>query len=324
MAMADNTRKRKQEFVEPKPINTSWSDFVYSSPSSPQQQQAQTQDFSLDTIFQHHYQPPSVPTSTSGTEQQHRRHSVAVGEMQYHSIDKMNYWNTNQEFEQLINNTGQHSLPSSWSSSSSVTVDGPMMHRRAMSLRLDNLPIHQHQHHQHQQQEDIYHRNNSISTTSPTTPAFFSPSFLDALKHDEDHNQTYSDDIIHDFMFNQQQQQQQQSTITPSVINGNDQVNNLTNWLLNQPVSPSSTSSHSPSNNNLTFQQQHPSIPEEEDDHIIKEEEIEVNTETDQHNMNCTVLKPLVQKYLFTFENEKTITILTSKVAQKSYGTEKR
>ncbi|KAI9267252.1 hypothetical protein EDC94DRAFT_602740 [Helicostylum pulchrum] len=362
MAMADNTRKRKQEFVEPKPINTCWSDFVYSSPNSPQQQQNiqqqqqqniqhQQQDFNLDTIFHNQHD--------------HRRHSVSVGDMQFHSLDKLG-WNNN-ELEQLLTGGSGNSLPSSWSSSSSMTVDNggngnnnnaPIIHRRAMSLRLDNLPIH---HQQHSTEPIDMHRA-SISTASPTTPAFFSPSFLDALKQDDEmmvdnsfesaHH--FSDDLIHDFMMNQQQQQQQQqqSTITPSVISTGDEVNNLTNWLLNQPptitttkrksCSSSSSSSTSPLHNASpsppatttsiqTYQQQHPSIPEEEDEEDIdlearnrNKQQLDISSRVLQGTHNASTLKPLVQKYLLTFENERKITILTSKVAQKSYGTEKR
>ncbi|KAI8078473.1 hypothetical protein BDF21DRAFT_420595 [Thamnidium elegans] len=277
--------------------------------------------------------------------------------MQFHSLDKLG-WNNN-ELEQLLTTGSGNSLPSSWSSSSSVTVDNgnnnnaPIIHRRAMSLRLDNLPIH----HQHSTEPIDMHRA-SISTASPTTPAFFSPSFLDALKQDDDilmdnsfesaHH--FSDDLIHDFMMNQQQQQQQQqqqSTITPSVISTGDEVNNLTNWLLNQPpnitmtkrksCSSSSSSSTSPPHNASpspptsiqTYQQQHPSIPEEEDEDMDLEarnrnKQLDISSRIIQGTNNASTLKPLVQKYLTTFENERKITILTSKVAQKSYGTEKR
>ncbi|KAI9481070.1 MAG: hypothetical protein EXX96DRAFT_565265 [Benjaminiella poitrasii] len=68
----------------------------------------------------------------------------------------------------------------------------------------------------------------------------------------------------------------------------------------------------------------YPSIPEEEeDDH----EGIETPYRTDlilQGANNAAIIKPMIQKYLEDFQGERKITILTSRVAQKSYGTEKR
>lgn len=285
MTSTDNTRKRKGEFVEPKPINTSWTDYVYSSPNSPQQQQ--DYDHILNQV------------------NNERRHSVSVAEMNFHSFDKLN-WNSNE-----LALSGGNSLPSSWSSSSS---DHPMIHRRAMSLRLDNLPL---------QQSDMHRA--SISTASPTTPAFFSPSFLDALKHEDDMMDTsfehpLTDDLIQNFMMNQQ------STITPSVINTGE-VNNLTNWLLNQS-SPTKRSASPPAS--PIYQKQHPSIPEEEDEDMmeldknrIKQLDIPSRIAVQGSNSDA-IMKPLVQKYLSTFQDERKIMIHTSKVAQKSYGTEKR
>jgi hypothetical protein len=43
-----------------------------------------------------------------------------------------------------------------------------------------------------------------------------------------------------------------------------------------------------------------------------------------QNAMNTAKMKPLIQQYLSGHGEEKTVVILTSKVAQKSYGTEKR
>jgi hypothetical protein len=389
MTTADTaTRKRKQEFETPK-VNTSWSDFVYSSPNSPQQHQQaqqqqhqQQQDFDLvDPIFS-----ASNPQTNDFNMGDNRRHSVTVAEMHFHSFDKQHQYN-NESLEQLLN-SNNNSLPSSWSSSSSSTEQQqqlqqqPLLHRRAMSLRLDNL--HQPPQPQQTQPIDMQHRASisSNSIASPTTPAFFSPSFLDALKQDDDmmldqhHHQQqhhfdngnhhFSDDLIHDFMMNQQQQQQQQQTITPSVIStGDDEVNNLTNWLLNQPQQPqqqqhnfyqqkrksstsstsSSMSTHSPPHQqqqqspspiNYQPQQVHPSIPEEGEgeENDDQQQDYPRNTKQmiDQHisarmiqgTNNASMMKPLIHKYLDTFENERKIMILTSKVAQKSYGTEKR
>ncbi|KAI7887732.1 uncharacterized protein EV154DRAFT_484822 [Mucor mucedo] len=245
--------------------------------------------------------------------------------MNFHSFDKMG-WNN----QDLVMNASGNSLPSSWSSSSSSDPN-PMIHRRAMSLRLDNLPIQQHM--------DMHHRA-SISTASPTTPAFFSPSFLDALKQDDDimmdtsfeNHHGLTDDLIHNFMMNQQEQ----STITPSVINTGE-VNNLTNWLLNGDSPNTTTSSSSPplvqtnSSPSPPIQSflQHPSIPEEEDEDMDSHEKQRTRLEIASRMIppvpnNAIAIKPLVQKYLSTFENEQKVMIHTSKVAQKSYGTEKR
>lgn len=348
------TRKRKQE---------NWSDFVYSSPNSPQQQLShqhqQHHDFNIDSIF-----------STTSHEHENnagsRRHSVTVGEMHFHSFDKPQGYH---DLEQLLG----ASLPSSWSSSSSgaSTIQNNnnnnnidvIPHRRAMSLRLDTLtqPIDMHR--------------ASVSTASPTTPAFFSPSFLDALKQEDDimfdSNNQFSNDMIHDFMMStstptattatptttSSSATTTTTTITPSVINTGDDVNNLTNWLLNQPTtnhnnggnvvkrkssttstatsstSPSSSSIHmistpSPPSASMTslYQQQHPSIPEEEDEDIDTNllRNSTINSRIIQGTNNSSIMKPLIQKYLGTLEDERKVIILTSKVAQKSYGTEKR
>ena len=65
------TRKRKQDEMN-STLPTNWTDFIYSTPSSP----------SIDNLFdQHSYSFDS----SSGTNS--RRHSVAVGELDYHSFD---------------------------------------------------------------------------------------------------------------------------------------------------------------------------------------------------------------------------------------------
>lgn len=275
--MTTDTRKRKQEF---------WSEFVYSSPNSPQPQAAYQNELNFDHILNH---PESILN---------RRHSVAVGEMHFHSFENKPQQNYN-ELEQLLG----ASLPSSWSSSNS---SHSIPHKRAMSLRLDTHPMEMHR--------------PSISTASPTTPAFFSPSFLDALKHEDDPN--FSDDFFN-------------NTIAPTAINTNDDIN----WLLNAPPPPSrklstSSSTSSPPLHMIstpsppsTMIYQHPSIPEEED------EDMDANHSKNnlilgrimQGETNMSILKPLIQKYItHQFQDERKVMIFTSKVAQKSYGTEKR
>jgi hypothetical protein len=49
-----------------------------------------------------------------------------------------------------------------------------------------------------------------------------------------------------------------------------------------------------------------------------------INARLLQHAVNTAKMKPIVKNYLSGGGDEKTIVILTSKVAQKSYGTEKR
>jgi hypothetical protein len=366
------TRKRKQELMEQKPLSA-WSDFVYSSPSSP----GQDNSMNLDSFLQNN-------NNESNNEQlDSRRHSVAVGEMNFHSFDSikqeldMGPWET--DLQNLLG--GGASIPSSWSSnSSSSTMEGmqqqPALHRRAMSLRLETT-----------QPFDMHHT--SVSMASPTTPAFFSSSFLDALKTEDDtmgdlglafttdaSNISASsplgdgnDNTFQDLMMNHSNENtsihSDMNTITPSAIS-ND-VNTLTQWFLNQPLeeqvqlskpikasspptSPSNTSSMSTSPSppitpmqpistavcdTMLFQQQHPSIPEEDEESEAKEN---WEAKTRKHNAinmrmiqgvkNAPTMKPLIQQYLLSSDpsslGEHKVMILTSKVAQKSYGTEKR
>ncbi|KAI8137009.1 hypothetical protein BJV82DRAFT_718540 [Fennellomyces sp. T-0311] len=176
------SRKRKQDF--PEKTSSVWSDYVYSSPSSPSTSvpmppstdalmldHSNPYDLNLDTIF-------STSALSFDFDQDHtnggtasRRHSVAVGELDYHSFDtikqEFDTRRLDMDLQQLLG------LPSSWSSNSSgSTVDDQQrqqaQHKRTMSLRLEtSLPM-------------------QASSGSPTTPAFFSPSFLDALNADED------------------------------------------------------------------------------------------------------------------------------------------
>lgn len=101
-----------------------------------------------------------------------RRHSVAVGEMDYHSFDNLKQDFDIRRFDASLQQLLE--LPSSWSSNSTSEQSNdsyppPAPHKRAMSLRLEtSLPL--------QQQ----------STGSPDTPALFTPSFLDALNAEED------------------------------------------------------------------------------------------------------------------------------------------
>lgn len=156
------------------------------------------------------------------------------------------------------------------------------------------------------------HRS-SISTASPSTPGFFSPSFLDTLKHE---NEYISDDVFQEMML--------QPTITPSAINKH-QTDNLTNWLLNQPA----TKRRKPSPTTIlsTPSPPYPStiLEEEDDDEQSHNQDHIVASRIIQGEHNVSIIKPLIEKYITShYENERKVMIFTSKVAQKSYGTEKR
>ncbi|CAO3695381.1 unnamed protein product [Rhizopus stolonifer] len=258
------SRKRKQDDMSKlsSSMPTNWSDFIYSSPSSP----------SVDNVlYDHPTSQQSHVEPNNGTNS--RRHSVAVGELDYHSFDL---------------NMLPHFL------------DERPVHKRAMSLREDDLAL-----------------NNPL----------FSPSFLEALMSENTRprglsidNSVTSDFSLHDlsssdlFKFNTNEQ-----TITPSATITNE-INLMADWLLEQdeqhilkrqrrttdsPLGSSSSSSSSPP---ITPMQQASLGFEEQDE---------------------TSLQPLIQNYLLQkhqnfIPGEKTVTILTSRVAQKSYGTEKR
>ncbi|KAI8371630.1 uncharacterized protein BYT42DRAFT_548465 [Radiomyces spectabilis] len=273
------SRKRKQEFECNK-----WSEFVYSSPNSPSaaipcstaagltEADHHGHLFNFDSIFpsfDHAVPPHDLSVSLPGhlqhslyhsvTDFHHppsqgtgsRRHSVAVGELDYHSLDvvkqEFNFASWDADIQQLLGT----SMPSSWSSSSSgstldsVSLERPPVHRRAMSLRLETQP----------------HDITMSSMASPTTPAFFTPSFLEALNEDDDKNSfamstdpsgnmSFLDgnhfpqpdimDPSNDFLHHQHHPTQQSTnlchpavgtTITPSVISN---PHSLSNWFLDE------------------------------------------------------------------------------------------
>ncbi|CAO3600791.1 unnamed protein product [Absidia cylindrospora] len=209
------SRKRKQE-----PANLS--DYVYSSPNSPSlPMNLPTSDVmdhghglgfdSMLNSFEYpamndFQQQPFMHHVTDQFTNGHnsRRHSVAIGDLDYHHYhtlnaemannynnDRFDYvkqepldslaWG-NSDFQHLLGGDGDHgtaisgttSIPSSFSShSSGTTFDSmntldytPAPHQRTMSLRLENL--------------SSYH-DHTATSASPTTPVFFSPSFLDSL-----------------------------------------------------------------------------------------------------------------------------------------------
>ncbi|KAI8984236.1 hypothetical protein BDF20DRAFT_858762 [Mycotypha africana] len=259
--------------------------------------------------------------------QQLRRHSVTVGEMHFHSFD-----NKNQHHHHFNHNELDHilaSFPSSWSSTSSSSMASSFNQQQS------------------QRHPSIF--DNTTMAVSPT-PAFFSPSFLDALKH-EDNNPfqsfppiatadvTATNNII--------------TTTAPPTATARNTINPNEDLLLQDFIIPT-TATTAPTMTTTTATAAsgsisvslpplqptfytsfyHPSIPEEEV--VIKNDEEDgfdsVNAITTNSTSTFPItppatnedLKPSIRHYLSTFENERKITILTSKVAQKSYGTEKR
>jgi hypothetical protein len=61
-------------------------------------------------------------------------------------------------------------------------------------------------------------------------------------------------------------------------------------------------------------------------DHTHQRRTLQMNARLLQHAVNEAKMKPIIKAYLSNqyVDEEKTVIILTSKVAQKSYGTEKR
>ncbi|KAI8078675.1 uncharacterized protein BX664DRAFT_342467 [Halteromyces radiatus] len=254
------SRKRKQE-------PTSLSEFVYSSPNSPS---PHPMNLSSTDIMDHGYSfgfdPSSFeyPSLNDYSDSHSRRHSVAVGDMDYYHqynnnnefikqepLDHMNWGNVQQLF-------GGTSLPSSFSShSSGTTSDDTATHQRTLSLRLENLPSSPQDH------------------ATPTTPVFFSPTFLDSL------SATTEEDSFTNFMDSSFISSQQHTIPSDFLV--------------------------------------HPAAERRAKNSLVSARIV-------QGANSATQLKPLIQRYLLSNDScgEHSVTILTSKVAQKSYGTEKR
>ncbi|GAA5801505.1 hypothetical protein HPULCUR_006953 [Helicostylum pulchrum] len=391
------SRKRKQQddckvLSSSMPNTSSWSDFIYSSPSSPCNENENNQ-FNFDSFFEQH-QLHIDPNNQSGTNS--RRHSVAVGEMDYHSFDfskqELNVLTSNDnapwdELQLLLNSTNnqQHN-------------DRPI-HKRTMSLRED---------------DPTFATLLSPTNTTTTSSNFFSTSFLEALVAEnnsaggggvgigcrdfqsEDSSNGDSATIMSDLSFMDSASDllsqpgdflklantidvfnNNTNTITPSAIT--NEINNMADWLLEQqqvkqmhsqsqkrqrrsinslsPVSPthtigsSSLSSLSPSPpitpmqpaslgfEPIPFQQPQPCSNQKEDwdiDHQlsnINNKSGIISARILQGQNTASSLKPLIQDYLIRRDiqdrslpvtGERTVMVLTSRVAQKSYGTEKR
>ncbi|ORZ01050.1 hypothetical protein BCR43DRAFT_521961 [Syncephalastrum racemosum] len=412
------SRKRKQDFSA-EVAKTPWSDYVYSSPSSPSQQvplppssgcdmfdqvHQPDYDLNLDSILaqgydfgnNHNISITNGSASQFAADPASRRHSVAVGELDYKQDYDIRRFDT--DLQQLLGMP-----PSSWSSSSSSSTNEP-------------LQTPQHQQQQHQQQPLPHRRTMSLrletslphvsSEQSPSTPSFFSPSFLDALNADDtpgqgfqagvsfmdstdlggmtpspsassaefllqhqqvpptaatDSNTIAPSAISHPWVpphpQDQQQQQQHQrrrsskvklSPSSPPQSPSNTVTSSMSSSSPSPPITPMTASS-------MFHQMQHPAIPEEDEDmvdhhHPHAQQQHQQQQHQQQLKMypmdvklskssmvtarmlqganSANALRPHIQQYLLSNDpagsGERTVMVLTSKVAQKSYGTEKR
>lgn len=332
------SRKRKQEISSSLPTTTGtcWTDFIYSSPSSPSNENPH---FNFDSFLGQH-----VPTTNSGSNS--RRHSVAVGEMDYHSFDLLKQDSTWDELQFLLNTT------------TDVNMDRPI-HKRTMSLREDNPSY--------------------ATLLSPTLSSssnnsnLFSQSFLDALVAENNndaatmisdmsslmestgsHSQVTTEDLLKlattptSSIANPLD-----STITPAVIT--KEINTMADWLLEQqqqqqpqgkkqrrstsslsPLSPtqtlgSSMSSNSPSPPITPMQSSSLGFEPIQEDYtsLLLSKNGLLSTARMMQGVSSS-LQLLIQEYLLqkktqpSLPGERTVMVLTSRVAQKSYGTEKR
>jgi hypothetical protein len=383
---ATDNRKRKQQddklLSSSMPNTSSWSDFINSSPSSPS---VDSNNFNFDTFFEQH-QLHIDHNNQSGSNS--RRHSVAVGEMDYHSFDfskqDINLMSASDnapwaDLHLLLNSTTGGHLQQQ-----QQYPDRPI-HRRTLSLR-----------------EDDPHYATLLSPASSTSSQnFFSSSFLDALVAENGIGRDSNSDaatIISDMSFMDAASTTDllsqsgdflklatgdfnNSTITPSAIT--NEIHTMADWLLEQqevkemhaqaqkrqrrstdslaPASPthtmgSSLSSLSPSPpitpmqpaslgfEPISFQQaQPPQQQTQTNEWDISNHNLLNSTNNNksgiisarilQGETTASSLKPLIQDYLIRRDHqdrslpvtgERTVMVLTSRVAQKSYGTEKR
>lgn len=250
-----DSRKRKQHQQDDNkilsssmPTNPSWSDFIYSSPSSPSVESNHENHFNFDSFFEQH-QLHIDPNNQSGTNS--RRHSVAVGEMDYHSFDfskqDLNIipgsdsatWD---DLHLLLNSTVNNTAGQQQPQQQHLQNPDRPIHRRTMSLR-----------------EDDPHYATLLSPTMPTStssPNFFSSSFLDALVAESGNGRDFQREgsatdaatIISEMSFMDSSSTTDilsqsgdflklattdlTNTITPSAIT--NEINTMADWLLEQ------------------------------------------------------------------------------------------
>ncbi|KAI8876234.1 hypothetical protein K501DRAFT_327139 [Backusella circina FSU 941] len=160
------------------------------------------------------------------------------------------------------------------------------------------------------------------SPFSPNTPSFFTPSFLGALQEDEESNfgahQTFPTMDRHTGHF--ETPSVEQNTIMTSIVSHTTDKPPILFTHHSPPLSDQgsySSSSASPRQNvTSSF------------DNMFNDENPYNSMLALNSSISETQMRPLIQKYLGAEDasalGEKTVVILTSKVAQKSYGTEKR
>ncbi|KAI9365118.1 hypothetical protein BD770DRAFT_468814 [Pilaira anomala] len=366
-----DSRKRKQQDENklsssmPNNSASSWTDFIYSSPSSPSVlENNEATQFNFDGFFldQQQQQQQHQIHEVSGTNS--RRHSVAIGEMDYHSFD---FSKSSLDLNTLDNTTNASYC---WDDLHLLLNPPPPIydntnrpiHKRTMSLRED---------------DPNFAATSLLSPTLSTTSSnFFSTSFLEALvaensNSNNNNNNNNSREEMNDLDMSfietsdiLSQSLEEFNHITPSSIT--TEINNMADWLLEQeqvkkmhtqkrqrrslnslsPVSPthtlgSSLSSLSPSPPitpmqpaSLGFEPILPFIQPPQPPQQQQQQQTTVTKDWDTTTSNnACALKPLIQDYLIKRElqdrslpvtGERTIMVLTSRVAQKSYGTEKR
>ncbi|KAI8140722.1 hypothetical protein BJV82DRAFT_622268 [Fennellomyces sp. T-0311] len=185
-------------------------------------------------------------------------------------------------------------------------------------------------------------RQSPQTTFSPTTPAFFSPSFLESLN--EDDRPFMQQEPLSAWPPQHQQQHPPSYEFPPTVdpmMDARARTNSTSEPLplfhsstsasiLSPPQSPSSPTPFIRSSSSSLRARP---IPEEEDDYTRYSDlrSLKAGLATArlmQSSANASRLKPLINTYLQSPDpvaaGEKTVILLTSKVAQKSYGTEKR
>ncbi|RCH79305.1 hypothetical protein CU098_006049, partial [Rhizopus stolonifer] len=153
--------------------------------------------------------------------------------------------------------------------------------------------------------------NQASNHSGNTTPGFFTPGFLESLQEESHPQWPQQQNPVHNHMqpfgiF------AQESTPSSPIPNTSAMMSTT------GPVMASSSSSSTTSS---------PSVMATEDHfRFVVDQRRLTNAKLLQHTLNETKLKSLIHQYVSNqlHDKERKVIILTSKVAQKSYGTEKR
>ncbi|KAG0173519.1 hypothetical protein DFQ28_008209 [Apophysomyces sp. BC1034] len=286
-----------------------------------------------------------------------RRHSVAVAELDHHS----SFTGVKQEFDIPTWDTElQQLLGSSWTSSSSMNNE-TYHHRRRTLSSVPQMPtsptgslFFSPSFLKSLNTDDDKDTHTLPMDLSENTPS----SFPGGMSHPNSNQalQTLQDDMM---PLLGHSSNLITTTITPSAISNDSQ--SIATWLMDPhtavrrrhssqsgspfPHSPSSNtvSSSSPSPpitpmQSCTFDSLQATIPEEEDEGEEPQGPWSNNNNNNNKHLtdarmlqgihSASKLQPLIQQYLLSEDSvhagERTVMILTSRVAQKSYGTEKR